>query len=125
VTSALVTLAFALVGLGFAALGVPLALGRIPPNGTYGFRTAKTLSNAEVWFAVNRVQGIDLCIAGVVIAVLTTALYFGWASAPSSTLALVDAGVMVTVLVLVAAHGFITLGRIRPPASDPSRESVN
>lgn len=36
---------------------LPLALGLVPPNGLYGFRTPKTLSSSEVWFAANKVGG--------------------------------------------------------------------
>jgi uncharacterized membrane protein len=112
-TNAFVTLVYALLGLGFGVLGVPLALGRIPPNSTYGFRTAKTLSSSEVWYAANRVQGIDLCIAGVMIVLLTVALYFGWRSAPPSQLAVFDGGIMVAALVVVATHGFVALRHMR------------
>ena len=110
--NAFVTVAYALIGLGFGALGVPLVLGRVPPNRTYGLRTAKTLSSREIWYAANRIQGIDLCIGGVAIVVMTVVLYFAWRAAPAPLLALIDAGVMVAAFIAVAAHGFIALGRI-------------
>lgn len=53
-----------LIGLIAMLVGLPLALKRIPPNHFYGFRTAKTRGNPDVWFSVNRVFGIDLMIAG-------------------------------------------------------------
>lgn len=55
-------------GVLFMALGVPQALDRVPPNATYGFRTARTLGDPVVWYAVNRSTGQDMIIAGVVIA---------------------------------------------------------
>ena len=39
------------------AASAPLALGRVPPNRIYGFRTAKTLSSPEIWYAANRAAG--------------------------------------------------------------------
>ena len=112
-SNVLITVAYVLVGLGFGGLGVPLALGRVPPNGTYGFRTRKTRSSAEVWYAANRVQGIDLCVGGVLIAALTVALYVLWPSAPASQLVLLDGGIMLAALGVVVAHGFLALGRMR------------
>jgi uncharacterized membrane protein len=46
-----------------AALAVPLALKLVPPNRLYGFRTAATLADREVWFRVNRVAGFALLVA--------------------------------------------------------------
>ena len=46
-----------------AVLSLPLALGLIPPNRVYGFRTARTLASREVWFRVNRVAGSALIVA--------------------------------------------------------------
>jgi hypothetical protein len=107
-----VTVTYVVLGLGFAAMGVPLALGRVPPNGTYGFRTERTVSNSAIWYAANRVQGIDLIIAGVAIAVLVVALYLAWRSAPPAALALIDVGIMSAALVVATVHGFIALGRM-------------
>lgn len=47
-----------LVVLGL--VGVPLALGLVPPNGLYGVRTRKTLATRDAWFAVNRWAGLAL-----------------------------------------------------------------
>jgi uncharacterized membrane protein len=38
-------------------LALPLILGLITPNRGYGIRTPKTMSNAEIWYRVNRVGG--------------------------------------------------------------------
>jgi len=54
-----------------AALGVPLALGKVPPNGTYGYRTARSLGSPETWYQMNRVAGLTMIWAGL--AALATA----------------------------------------------------
>ena len=48
------------------AASVPLAQGRIPPNGWYGFRTSKTLSSSELWYRANRLGGRYFIIAGLI-----------------------------------------------------------
>ncbi|MDT7602020.1 MAG: SdpI/YfhL protein family [Acidobacteriota bacterium] len=60
-------LVFVAVGVLFVALGIPLWRGRVRPNFWYGCRTRKTLSDERVWYAVNRVTGRDLIIAGAAI----------------------------------------------------------
>ena len=65
-------LIFSMVGVLYIGLGIPLLLGRVPPNSFYGCRTKKTLSDEKLWYAVNRVTGRDLIIGGV--AVVVTAL---------------------------------------------------
>ena len=60
-------LLFALVGLLFVGLSIPLIRQRVPPNPYYGFRTAKTLSDPEIWYEVNRISGHDLFLAGALI----------------------------------------------------------
>ena len=58
-----------LAGVLLFAIGVPLALKLVPPNPVYGVRTSKTWSSREVWYAANRSAGINMAIAGIVIAV--------------------------------------------------------
>lgn len=48
-----------------ALVGVPLALGKIPPNGIYGFRTPKTRSSESIWYPANRFAGWALMAAGL------------------------------------------------------------
>ena len=47
------------------ALGIPLAMGRVAPNGIYGFRTAKTLSSPSIWYRANAYAGKAFILAGV------------------------------------------------------------
>ena len=69
---------FAVVGLLFIGLSIPLILGRVPPNHFYGCRTKRTLSDPEIWYEANRVSGKDLLISGVVVLVASIgALVFG------------------------------------------------
>jgi uncharacterized membrane protein len=49
------------------AASIPLILEKVGPNRYYGFRTAKTLSSPEIWYAANRIAGRDLVIAGLVV----------------------------------------------------------
>jgi len=58
---------FALTGLLFVGLSVPLIQKRVPPNRFYGFRTPKTLSDPKIWYEVNHISGIDLFLAGALI----------------------------------------------------------
>jgi len=59
---------FAVPALLLFIVALPLVLGLIPPNRLYGFRTKKTLSDADVWYGVNRFAGIAIMIASVVYA---------------------------------------------------------
>jgi uncharacterized membrane protein len=57
-------IAYVLPGLA-VVLGIPMALGIIPPNRFYGYRTRKTFSSAEVWYRANCFSGWSLVVAGV------------------------------------------------------------
>jgi uncharacterized membrane protein len=56
---------FALVGLLLVGIGIPLILGKVPPNSLYGCRTTKTLSDPKIWYAVNRKSGKDFLTSGL------------------------------------------------------------
>jgi uncharacterized membrane protein len=58
---------FIVDGIVLIALGVPLLQGQVSPNSWYGFRTRKTLSDEKIWYAVNRVAGKDMILAGAII----------------------------------------------------------
>ena len=50
-------------------LGVPLAMGRVPPNPLYGFRTPATQADPRLWYAVNARTGQDLVGAGLLLGI--------------------------------------------------------
>lgn len=108
----LYSVSFAGLGIMFIAISIPLILDRVPPNSTYGFRTAKTLSDPQIWYAANRVAGHDLLIAGLVIALGSVAMLFlGQRLQPlhvTMTLLLL----MIFALIGAAVHGFIVVNRM-------------
>ncbi|MBS1790178.1 MAG: SdpI family protein [Acidobacteria bacterium] len=55
------------VGIVFIVISIPGIFEKVPPNRWYGFRVAKTLSDERIWYAANRVMGIDLLLAGLAI----------------------------------------------------------
>ena len=49
----------------FGVIGVVLALNNVAPNATFGVRTGRTLSDAELWARVNSQVGWALLIGAV------------------------------------------------------------
>lgn len=47
-------------------ISLPLVLKLVPLNRWYGFRTRKTLSNANVWYEANYKGGVGLIVASIV-----------------------------------------------------------
>lgn len=66
---------FAGVGLLYIALGIPLLRGQVKPNGWYGCRTTKTLSNEKIWYAVNRITGRDMIAAGIAVLISSLVVF--------------------------------------------------
>jgi uncharacterized membrane protein len=64
---------FAIPALILFIVGVPLALGVIPRNRLYGFRTRRTLADDAVWYPVNRFTGFGIMIASAIYGVVATA----------------------------------------------------
>ena len=108
----LYSLLFAGVGVLFIALSIPLIQGRVPPNATYGFRTGKSLSDAKTWYAINRIHGRDLLIAGSLITLGSVAMLFlGQRLQPfQAVLSLLL--LMVFALSGAALHGYMVLRRM-------------
>ena len=46
--------------------GIPLALKLVPPNRFYGFRTSTTFSSLDAWYQINFATGLALIAAGLV-----------------------------------------------------------
>src|SRR6266576_1188360 len=79
-------------------LGVPLFLGRVSPNGVYGFRTQQTLRDPEAWRRANRVCGYWLITTGVIASGIAAGTYaagatLGWQA--FITLAAIGCGTIV------------------------------
>jgi uncharacterized membrane protein len=80
---------FAVPALIFFVLAVPLALGWIPRNRLYGVRTAKTLADEAVWYAVNRVAALGVMAASAIYAAVAVLFPYAPSAADDlSTLAL-------------------------------------
>src|SRR5215470_4302807 len=60
-----------ILGLIYIGISLPLYFKRIKPNGLYGFRTSKTLSDPDIWYRANHVAGFDLAVAGAAIALVS------------------------------------------------------
>ena len=45
-------------------VSIPMAMKKVPPNWIYGFRTPKTMSSPEIWYASNQKAGINMIVAG-------------------------------------------------------------
>ena len=110
--AALYSLAFCGVGLLFVALSIPLIKERVPPNSFYGFRIAKSLSDPKIWYAFNRMSGIDLLIAGALISLGSVAMLFLGQHLQPQQVALSLLLLMVFTLSGVALHGYIVLRRM-------------
>jgi uncharacterized membrane protein len=50
---------------------IPLLLRKIPPNGIFGFRTARTLSSPEIWYPANVFSARAMLVAMSLTAALT------------------------------------------------------
>ena len=65
---------FLISGFVLAILSVPLILGKIPPNGLYGFRVRKTMEHPEIWYPVNQHGGKCLFAASLCLIAASIAL---------------------------------------------------
>jgi len=53
------------VSLVLLAFAIPLALGLVPRNTVYGYRTRATMENDAIWFAANAYFGKKLIVGAV------------------------------------------------------------
>jgi SdpI/YfhL protein family len=82
-------------------LGVPLALKLVPPNRFYGYRTATTFASLDAWYQINFATGLALVAAGIVAGILVLLLSQGLFGLKPEVRYLV--GVMLTALIMMAA----------------------
>jgi uncharacterized membrane protein len=72
---ATILILYVVIGLLMVVLAVPLIKRKVKPNGLYGFRVPQTLSDPEVWYAVNAHFGRRLLVAGVATVLAALLLY--------------------------------------------------
>ncbi len=68
------TALFVFDGFLLMATAIPFIQRRVKPNPWSGFRTPKTLSNSDIWYAANAYSGRQLLRAGVAITVTALGL---------------------------------------------------
>jgi len=108
----LYSLLFGGVGLLFVALSIPLIQERVPPNSTYGFRTAKSLSDPNIWYAINRISGRDLLVAGALIGLGSAGMLFLGQGLTPRQVVLTLLLLMIFTLSGAALHGYIVLRKM-------------
>jgi uncharacterized membrane protein len=101
----LALIGYILPGLG-VVLGIPMALGMVPPNRYYGYRTRRTMASANVWYPANRIAGRCLAIAGL--AAVCHNAYFqhehaNWPPATQQFFMAIASGVLMLLGVMVSA----------------------
>src|SRR3954462_7822100 len=62
---------FAIPAVVIFISSIPLALGMVPRNRFYGFRTRRTLTDDATWLRVNRFAGVAIMIASVIYFTIT------------------------------------------------------
>jgi hypothetical protein len=67
---------FVISGALLAVLSIPMIMGKIPPNGLYGFRVKKTMENPDIWYPVNAYSGKWLMVVGFGLALAAVGLFF-------------------------------------------------
>lgn len=104
-------LKYVIAGIVFILISIPTILEKVPPNAWYGFRVAKTHSDERIWYAANRVMGIDLLLAGlaIVIGTLLTAKLVRWNRRQANRICF---SIFLLSLLAALAHGFWALSRM-------------
>jgi len=99
------------VGVVFIVISIPGILEKVPPNSWYGFRVAKTFSDERIWYAANRVMGIDLLLAGlaIVLGAFLTAKFVRFNSRRANRICF---SIFLVCSLAALAHGFWALGRM-------------
>ena len=106
---------FLLYGIGgvfLIAISLPMMYDKVPPNGFYGFRTPRTMSDPNLWYPANRVAGRNLAVAGVIVSTTALVVFAIHKSIQPRTAALTLLIVSMTSLVGAVVHSFIALHRI-------------
>jgi len=97
------------LGILLAALAIPMALGRVPRNRWYGYRTPRTLADDRTWDVVNRVSGKGLVVGGILDAIM--ALVWGRVFADPESQKIANVVTLVVMIVTVMIWTEVTTRR--------------
>ena len=100
------------VPLVIVVLSIPMILDRVPPNGAYGFRTPKTLSSEDVWYAANRAAGWFMLAASVMSICFNLALWWTFPEWSLNRTVMWMTGGNMILLSMSLLASFIYLGRL-------------
>ncbi|HSP63363.1 MAG TPA: SdpI family protein [Pyrinomonadaceae bacterium] len=106
---------FLLYGIGgvlLVAISLPMMYDKVPPNGFYGFRTPRTLSDPNLWYPANRVAGRNLAVAGVIVSTTALVVFAVQKSIQPRTAALTLLIVSMASLSGAVVHSFIALRKM-------------
>ena len=87
-----------------ASLSVPLWLGKVPPNGLYGFRTPRLVNDPRAWYPANRAAGRSP-FAGSLLAALVCVVVLALPIPPQAGVS-VMVGVEICAMILAIARSF-------------------
>ena len=93
-------------------LSIPLILGKVPPNDTYGFKTSKTLSSPEIWYPANRAAGWFMVAAAVMSICFNLALWWIFPEWPPERMTRWMTGGSLIPLLIALLASFIYLRRL-------------
>jgi uncharacterized membrane protein len=110
---------FVALGLLFAIVGLPLALGWVPRNRLYGLRIPATLADDRVWYPANARSGVDFVVLGLLLAALGAALIV--ARAPLETQSLIGGVPTLVGLIAITVRGFLHARRLKRELSASAR----
>ena len=71
-----ITLLFTGLATLLILLSLPLKFNKVKPNWLYGFRTPTTVSNPDVWYAINRKTANQTIILALVMIAVAVGLYY-------------------------------------------------
>lgn len=99
------------VGCVYIGLGVPMMCKKVQHGAWYGIRTEKTLSDPEIWYAVNQVAGIDFLLAGLLTVGASAFNIFVSLDHADRQVALINFAAFLVGTALALLHTFRTLER--------------
>jgi uncharacterized membrane protein len=106
---------FLLYGIGgvfLIAISLPMMYDKVPPNGFYGFRTPRTMSNPNLWYPANRVAGRNMVLAGLIVIITALGVFAMQKSIHPKTAALTLLVVSLASLTGAVIHSLMALHRM-------------